>query len=204
MKIFASIRSLLVLLSILLASWLNLFGQADNTQPRVEASYEVKLQLIVGSNDDSKNSLPPDLRGGVTEQLRSNFGFSGYRLDNTFVGRVGGSGSFEYKSIWNTAGTDADSPSFLEWSLGRLRSATNEKGQAVLLAEPFRFGARVPVKVSTVTEGGKTLTSVNYESIGLTVNRVSLAPNTPTLIGTLSLPKTAGTIFLVLTVRPAE
>jgi len=45
---------------------------------------------------------------------------------------------------------------------------------------------------------------LNYEAVGLNMNRVSLPENKPTLIGTLSLPKTTGTMFLVLTVRPTE
>jgi hypothetical protein len=44
----------------------------------------------------------------------------------------------------------------------------------------------------------------NYESIGLDLNRVTLAENTPTVIGTLTLPNTAGTLFLVMTAKPVE
>ena len=35
----------------------------------------------------------------------------------------------------------------------------------------------------------------NYESIGLTMSIIGLPANTPTLVGTISLPKTTGTIF---------
>jgi hypothetical protein len=33
---------------------------------------------------------------------------------------------------------------------------------------------------------------------------IGLQPNTPTLVGTISLPKTNGTIFLVATIKSAE
>ncbi|MEP6849589.1 MAG: hypothetical protein ABI999_12095, partial [Acidobacteriota bacterium] len=102
-------------------------------------------------------------------------------------------------------GVDSDTPTFLEWSLGGLRTSTNDKGRMIFQAEPFRFGARVPVRgTNMIGDGGKLASITNYESIGVTVNRVSLSENTPTLIGTLSLPKTAGTIFLVLTIKPTE
>jgi len=88
--------------------------------------------------------LPTGLRG-LTGQLRANFPFPNYRLDSTYVGRLGGSGTFEYKSISNTIGSgpDSDTPTFLEWTLGNLR--TSSDGKTMYQAEPFRFGARVPV-----------------------------------------------------------
>ena len=61
----------------------------------------------------------------------------------------------------------------------------------------------MPLVTSRVTgEGGKTIPVTNYESVGLTLQRISIAEGTPTLIGTISLPRTTGTVFLVLTVRP--
>jgi hypothetical protein len=196
-------KTIFLIAAILLAG-ISLYAQSGPNVPPIEPSYEVKLQVIVGSNEAGQNNLPSNLRGGIAEQLRSNFGFPDYHLDSTFVGRIGTNGTFEYKSVSNTVGADSETPTFLEWTLGTLRTAANEKGQTAFQAQPFRFGARVPIKVSTFTESGKTISNTSYESVGLTVNRVSLAENTPTLIGTLSLPKTAGTLFLVLTVKPAQ
>ena len=204
MKPPKTFRLTICLLVVFLFGGLTAFAQGPS--PKFEASYEVVLQLVVGSNEGGEGTaLPANLRG-MSGQLKSNFGFSNYRLDNTFVGRIAANGTFEYKSVSNSfgSGVDAETPSFLEWTLGRLISSTDDKGQAAVMAQPFRFGAKVPVKVSTLVDGGtKTVSNTSYESIGLTVNQVSLAQNTPTLIGSLSLPKTAGTIFLVLTVRPA-
>ena len=206
MKKPTSVRIVSVLLSILLLSGLTAFAQG-NSGPKIESSYEVVLQLVVGSNDAVEGvALPPSLRS-VSTQLKNNFGFSNYRLDAMFIGRIAANGTFEYKSVSNSfgGGVDAETPSFLEWTLGRLQSSVDDKGQASIQAQPFRFGAKVPIKVSSLADGGsKTVQNVTYESVGLTVNQVSLAQNTPTLIGTLSLPKTTGTIFLVLTVKPAS
>jgi hypothetical protein len=58
--------------------------------------------------------------------------------------------------------------------------------------------------VSRAKVGDTNGDAVNYEGVGLTAYRISVASSRPTLVGTISLPKTAGTMFLVLTVRPAE
>jgi hypothetical protein len=95
-----------------------------------------------------------------------------------------------------------DSPSFLEWTLANLRSADSPASGDQLVMQTFRFGARVPVRFTSVAEGGKSSSVVNYENVGLTVNKLGIAQNSPTLIGTISLPRTTGTVFLVLAVRP--
>jgi hypothetical protein len=147
--------------------------------------------------------MPGDLNATVRD-LRGRFGFQNYRLANTYFSRVALTGSIDYKSVTDIGGQnlDSDSPSFLEWSLGSLREAS--PGSAIV-AQPFRFGARVPLRVSTVRdESGKVAGTVNYESIGLNVHRLSFRQNTPTLVGSLNLPKTSGTLFLVITARPVE
>jgi len=196
-----------ITLSLLALFSTTVFAQAETPRPQIAPSYELTLQVVVGSNDAGQGTgLPAELRA-VAAQIKTSFGFTNYRLDNTFLGRVGTSGSFEYKSVSNTMGTgvDSDTPTFLEWTLGGLRTSTNDKGRMIFQAEPFRFGARVPVRIATpVGDTGRIASNVAYEAVGVTVNRVSLSENTPTLIGTLSLPKTAGTIFLVLTIKPTE
>jgi hypothetical protein len=46
--------------------------------------------------------------------------------------------------------------------------------------------------------------AIGYESVGLDLNRITLPENAPTLVGTLTLPNTAGTLFLVITARTVE
>ncbi|MBK8302079.1 MAG: hypothetical protein IPK98_01175 [Chloracidobacterium sp.] len=65
----------------------------------------------------------------------------------------------------------------------------------------FPFGAG-PSDASK--DEGKIQPVYNYEQIGLNISKVGLSQNTPTLIGTLNLPGTSGTIFLVMTVRAAD
>ena len=177
-------------------------AQAYDPNAKVEASYEVALHVVIGSNEPGgKGDIPASLNS-VTRHIRANFAFSNYRLANVFLGRIANTGSLEYKSVSNILGqeTDAESQTFLEYSLGSFRVMQNG-----YQARPFRFGARVPIRVgSTRDETGRAHPVVNYESVGLTTALIGLQPNTPTLVGTISLPKTTGTIFLIATIKPAE
>ena len=180
------------------------FAQVQ-AKPAPDASYEAMLYVVLGTDEAGPGGELPKNISGVTRQLRENFSFSNYRLLNTYVGRVANNGSIEYKSVAslrNPADRELDSHSFLEWTLANLRSSDAAPSGDLLVMQMFRFGARVPIKFTTPTEGGKTLQTVNYENVGLTVNRLGVTRNSPTLIGTISLPRTAGTVFLVLSVRP--
>ena len=95
-------------------------------------------------------------------------------------------------------------PTFLDWELGDFRTMPNAKGQTGFQARIFRFGAKVPVVVGGHEVNGKTTPVINYESIGLTLDKIGIAENVPTVIGTLNLPGTTGTIFLIMTVRSAD
>jgi hypothetical protein len=179
------------------------FAQPDPTQQRFEPSYELSLHVVIGSNEPGTRGvdLPSNL-AAISKQLKSNFSFSNYRLANTFLGRISNTGNIEYKSVSNILGqdTDPESQTFLDWSVTGLRSMENK-----FQARTFRFGARVPVRTGSVKDdAGKISPVINYESIGLSMNMIGLTANTPTLVGTISLPRTTGTIFLVATIRSAE
>jgi len=168
--------------------------------PTPDTNYDVTLQLVIGSNEaGSKTDLPADL-GPLTKQIRSNFDFSGYRLASTFFGRIASNGNFDYNSVASIEGKDLSSsvPTFLDWSLRDLHSAPGSRG---LQASSFRFGARVPVLIGDSSKGQQ---GVTYENLGVGLNRVGLNENTPTLIGTLHLPGTSGTVFLIMTIRPTQ
>lgn len=182
-----------------------LYAQGESKQ--VEPSYDMSLQLVIGSNETGQRSDLPAELSTVTRQLKSSFAFSNYRLASTFLGRISNTGTFEYKSTSNIFGQEssAATQSFIEWSAFNFRSMPNAKGQSGFQAQAFRFGARVPVLMSNPKdESGKSFPVYNYEQIGLTLSKVGLSENIPTLIGTLNLPGTSGTIFLIVTVRSAD
>ena len=165
--------------------------------PQPEPTYELSLQVVIGSNDPGPGTSLPQSLSGISRQLKNNFSFTHYRLATTFLGRISNNGNLEYKSVSNILGqeTDSDSQTFLDWSIVSLRSMPRG-----FQARTFRFGARVPIQTGTL--GDKVVT--NYENVGLNMVTLGLPANTPTLLGTVSLPKTSGTIFLVATIRSAD
>ena len=199
------------ILTIMFVAAVALFGgrvslaQGDAKSAPRDANFEAMLYVVLGSNEAAAGAELPKSIAGVTRQLRDNFSFNNYRVLNTYVGRIANNGSLEYKSVatlQNATDRELDSPSFLEWNLANLRSADSPASGDQLIMQTFRFGARVPVRFTSAAEGDKATSLVNYENVGLTVNRLGIAPNSPTLIGTISLPRTTGTVFLVLAVRP--
>jgi hypothetical protein len=175
---------------------------AQSSQP--ENSFEVTLSVISGSNDGGKADLPPAL-SPISKQLRSSFGLTNLRLADTYVGRIGNGGNIQYKSLANIdAPAQSDTPSFLDWQIAGLRNSAPGSGVGFFI-QAFRFGARVPVRVASGPDAnGKPTSTIQYESIGLNVDRLTLSENAPVLIGTIALPKAdGGRVFLVLTVSPA-
>ena len=186
---------------ILLIALSSVFAQSDPGQT-LEPSFEVSLHVVIGSSEGGSRTDLPSSLAGIGRQLKNNFSFTNYRLANTFLGRISNTGNIEYKSISNILGqdTEPESQTFLEWSMGNFRATP--KG---FQARSFRFGARVPVRVgSSKDDSGKVIPVVNYEPVGLTMNVIGLPADTPTLLGTISLPKTSGTIFIVATIRSAQ
>lgn len=172
---------------------------------QVEASYGMSLQLVIGSDEGgSKGDIPNEL-SAVTKQIKSQFGFSNYRLASTFLGRLTNAGSFSYKSASNIFGKESQGqPVFLEWNITEFHTAPSTKGGQGFMSQGFNFGARIPVTTAINGGDGKAAAVTNYESIGLNLRRISITENTPTMIGTLNLPGTNGTIFLIMTVKSVD
>ena len=192
--IVSTLFSLLFLLIALTAS-----AQTNDRPP--ETSFEVTLSVVSGSNDaGSRGELPQSL-APVAKQLRSTFSLSNLRLADTYVGRIGNNGAMTYKSLANIDGSgQTATPSFINWEIGGLRNAVGGSPNSVFILA-FNFGARVPVVIGS---GGNTA-PVQYEAIGLNVNRMTASLNSPVLIGTVALPKAdGGRVFLVLNVSPAS
>ena len=194
-------RSLLISIGVsglLFMSSAVVFGQ----QP-AEPSYEVSLQLLLGSNDATqKGNLPANL-STVSQQIKSSFGMANHRLVGTFLGRMANSGNFESKSGLNIGQQISGQPqSFLEWNINGLKSGQGIKGYQV---QSMRIQARVPVTTGSIKdESGKERNIVNYENLGLNFNKVGLQENVPTMIGTLNLSGASETIFVVMTVKAVD
>ena len=185
---------------------LGLFAGLANGQtasiPSSDTGYEAVLNILVGSNESIPGKSLPKSLSSVQRQLNENFGFSNYSLSSTLLGRISAPGSVEYKSISDHFGKESvDAPTFVEWTL-QLRPAASADAPKLQL-DAFRFGARVPILMRGRGPDGQNAGATAYESIGLSSQRVALPIGKPALIGTVSLPGTNGTLFLVLTIRPA-
>jgi hypothetical protein len=177
------------------------FAQTE-TKPMPDRDLDITLQVLTASAEPGIRSELPASLASIARQLKADVGAANFRLASTFLGRTSTSGGFEYKSITESLSpaVDGEPPTFLEWSLNGVRM-----GSSGLYAQSFRFGARVPVRSSSMREdGGKAFPIFNFEQIGLSVGRLGIPEGQPFLIGSLSLPKQNSTLFLVLTVRAAK
>ncbi len=192
-------RSILPIFAFTFLSLLCISAASGQTVPntRLDPNFQAVLHVILGSADADQGAALPKSLSGISSQLRSNFNFTNYKLVNTYLGRIADTGTLEYKSMANIYGQEQESetPSFLDWRLGGFKRVDDTPGRGLFQVQTFRFGARVPIKMQT---------TVNYESLGLSLDKLSISENSPTLIGTLSLPRTTGTVFLVLTVKSLE
>ena len=200
MNISKSIFKSIFVFSLIAACSAFMYGQ------QIEPSYNISLNLVIGSNDGTARAELPAELAAVSKQIKSSFQFANYRVANTLIGRISNAGSFQYQSVANMSDKEPlpASPTFLDWSLVEFRNMPNAKGQAGFQARSFKFGAKVPVLVGSREDNGKTMPSINYESIGLSLERIGIFENVPTVIGTLTLPGTSGTIFLIMTVKSAD
>lgn len=174
---------------------------ARSQAPPALPNFDITVQLILGS-DNGTGSLTGPI-SSVESRLRENFGFRNYSLAATYFGRAGNHGDLDFKSVADIgAAAEPSVPSFLEWKMHRITELEPGDPRPAVQIESFRMGARIPLSVGPVSaEGGRP--AVAYEAVGLNLSRMVLPLNTPTLVGTLTLPGTVGTGFVVLTVRPA-
>lgn len=180
----------------------NAFAQAEQEKNQIEPSYEVVLHVVVASdNPVEKGKLPPSL-SGVIGRLKNDYAFSNYNLAATFLERMSASGVIGHTGILNQLKQVSDEKIyFSDWGLSGLKAGRDDKGKSLVQFQTFNFGAKVPV-VTAVNGKGDGGEIVNYENIGVRITKFNLPENTPTIIGSLSTPKTDEFIFLVLTVRP--
>ena len=195
-------KFLLFLVTLNLA---NAFAQTEDRPPTAEPCYEIVLQVLTASNQESdKNAASPAL-APIVKRLRTLYAFTDYRLTTTYFQRA--SNSLEYKSQTSDFNREANTnePVYVEWSLKNLRPfRLNSDNRQTIQFDSFRFNARVPVMIQTKSEDGKSSAVVSYELIGITNSRLSLKENEPTIVGSLTTSKTGGLIFLVLTVKAVE
>lgn len=201
-KFFFSIATFFL---VCLVSFTTSFAQTPVRQ-QSEPSYEVVLQVLIASNSAvDKSVAAPQTLSNVIKKLKTNYTFSNFRLASTYLQRVANTGDMQFKGVSNEPNQNVYTPVFSEWTLGRLTSMPDSGGQNSISIQNFRFGQRVPVKTASYKDdSGKSNDVTNYESVGLTMHKLSLPVNVPTAVGNLSTAKPEEMMFLVLTVKPVE
>ncbi len=201
MKLSDRIFKTLLVFSLIAGGAFFTYGQ------QIEPSFNVSLQLVIGSNEGgTRGELPANL-AAVSRDLKSTFGFSSYRLGGIFLGRVANNCDFTYRGFSDIVGNETDhkTQSTLELTVKALKNGATAKGPQGFQAQMFAFQASVPIiSGSLKDESGKISPLYNYERIGFTLTKIGLPENVPTLMGTVSLPGTSGTIFLIMTVKSAD
>lgn len=157
-------------------------AQTPNNEVQNEKCCEIIVQTITGTTDTTaKSDLPKNLVD-IGNKLKSIFAFSSYRLSKTQIFRS--SEGFEQKDSFNESSTSE------EVALRGLKQT-----QSNFHLDYFRFSLLL-----------RTLKSINETAF--TVKRFSIASNTPTLLGSVSLPKADKSFdeaaFIVLTVKPTD
>ncbi len=180
---------------ILLSSLTDSFAQ-NPAKTQAEPSFDVILQTVIASNNPTDKSDTPQSLLGVIKKLRADFPFSNYRLTSTYMQRVANLGNIEFKGVSNEANQNQDKnpATFSEWSLVGLENLLDEKGQATIQVQRFRFGQRVPIIISS---------TVAYEPVGFTT-KFSLTKNVPTVVGSVTTATPDELMFVILTVKSAE
>lgn len=177
------------------------FAQAQ--PPATDKNYEATLYVVLGSDDNGKRGEIPRPIANVVRQIREDNSFSNYDLVNTYVGRLGIGGKVETKGFSafpKRADGDLTAPGFIEWYL----SGRNDNSSETFGVRSFRFGLRVPIAMPGGSAAdGKTGSITSYENVGLVAEHFGVPMNTAILVGNISLPRSAGTLFLILSVRPA-
>ncbi len=119
----------------------------------------------------------------------------------------GNRGSTSSNSISNEPNQSQDvyAPIFSNLWLGGMENMPNANGQNSISIQNFRFGQKVPIKTADFKDGsGKSNSVVNYEQVGLSMERLKLNINVPTIIGSLATSKPDEMMFLILTIKPVE
>ena len=178
-----------------LMSFTNSFAQDDTKQ--ASPNYKIYLDTIVAANNNSggNKKLSAPLSNALKD-VKSD-AFSNYYLFSNSYERIGVSGQITHNSIYESIGQRKveNYAVYSNWALGKLREFSDEKSRSVVQFDNFTFSARVPSPTATV---------VNYEEIRLYVSNFNVLQNVPTVIGSLSVPKSDEMLYFVLTARPAE
>jgi hypothetical protein len=182
-------------------------SQASKAQAKDdETNLDTQLYLLVGTDQDVGDAKLPAALDPVIKQLRASLPFKNYRLAATLINRVKSDGRLILKWIAgpllaSSAASTASTPSFNEFSVGRVRVIDDGEGHKVISMNQFNFGARIPIQTySAVASNGSPTPIINYENTGLTTD-ISMREGEPVVVGTLNVGPSGDAIILVMSAK---
>ena len=182
---------------------------SSKTKNEDATGLEVQLHLIISTKsatNGDEEKLPSSL-DAVVKQLRATFAFKHYRLVTTLLNRVSSGGKLNLRWVGSpllapSAATTV-TPGFNELSLQEVKLAQDEQGRDVVKMENFRFGARIPIQVTSVASNGSSTPVVQYEQTGITTD-ITVREGEPTIVGTLNVGPSGDALIIVVSAkRPA-
>ena len=184
---------------ILVLSVSNAFAQPERT---MEPSFEIVLQTLEGSNGTPINSSLPDSLGAIAAKLRSNFANFNFKVVSTHLQRISNNGSLNFKTVLTGLNPDETMTVSASWVFDNLNLAADPGGHNAIAFRSFFFQAEFPYKTTVFNEkNGGMVPAIGSDQIVVRNQTLSIPENEPTLLGTLAVPKSDKSIFLVITVR---
>ena len=186
-----------------------LFNPVDSlaqtvNKSQAEPNYDIVLHILLASNAaNDKSTVSPTLAETV-KKLTTNYSFTNYSIGATYIQRIANTGSATSNEVSNESIQNQNAPVFSDWAIDQFLTVPDAKNQDSVSIRNFRFGQRIPIRNAALSEGEKSNGVINYERVGLTVSRLNLPINTPTVVGNLSKSKPDESAFLILTVRPVD
>ncbi len=180
-------------------------GPAQSEKRGDETNLDTQLYLLIATNQEVDDTKLPAAVESVVKQLRASLGFKNYRLAATLVNRVRNEGRLQLNWVGGpllaSAKPSETTPTFNDFKIDFVRLVRDAEGQQLIRMQGFRFGARVPIQISsTVASNAPAVPVVHYENTGLNTD-FSMREGEPVVVGTLHLGPSGDAIILVMTAR---
>lgn len=179
---------------------LNTAAVVAQSKVQNNGSYSLVSHVFIGTSESARAEIRPSLEKALLV-ANTDFNYKGFRHQQSFLQAIGNGGNIGFQGLMKGIGSleTSGNPVFTEWSMGGFRVAEDDPNAASL--QSFRFNARVPVKYAGIENEQNRSTFVKYEALKIGLSRVSLTAGKPIVVGTLPVPNTDETIFIVLELK---
>jgi hypothetical protein len=181
---------------------------AGDEKANLNIGIEVRLQLIVGTNqavEDEK--LPPEL-DAVIKQLRSSLPFKHYHLAASLLNRVKNRGRLGTKWVGSPllplSGRNGGPASVNDLSITAVMLDSNATGQPLVAMLGFTFQTRIRFEMSQPAADGTPSGPAWQERITEWSGDTSVREGEPAVVGTLNIGPSGDAILLVVTAKRTQ